>query len=467
MTQPSPARALALAVLERIERTGIFADLALEEAFRASSVDARDRALAVELVYSVLRHRGTLDWRIGLLSTHPLTRLPSAVCNVLRLGSYQLLYLDRIPPSAAVNDAVTLAKSAATSHPSRRDWSGLVNAILRRMTREPAPAWPDPSVDPVAALAIRYSCPSWLAARWMARYGYDQAARLCAAAIERPPLTLRTNTLRTTRESLAHALRAEGLDVVSTAVSPVGLTLAKCGPVPDLPGFANGWFYVEDEAAQLVSLLLAPQPGERVLDACAAPGGKATHLAALMHDRGLVVAADAAPDRLVLLRDNCRRLGLSIVAPLVWDWLAHDPRKPWPDEVARLLADPFDRILVDAPCSALGVLRRHPEAKWQKQEERFRALQQRQETLLDRIWRLLRPGGTLVYSTCSTEPEENDDVIESFCQRTPGAIRESAALHLPASAAGLVTAEGAFSSTPNPYAMDGFFAVRLRKAPRA
>ncbi|HET8580775.1 MAG TPA: 16S rRNA (cytosine(967)-C(5))-methyltransferase RsmB, partial [Nitrospiraceae bacterium] len=355
---------MALEVLLTLERAGLFADDALDHSLSRAGLDMRDRALVFELVYGVLRHRATLDWRLDQVADRTISRLPSLVKTALRLGAYQLLYLEKIPPSASVNESVKLVRFGK-QRPSK-DWTGFVNAVLRSLIREPTPPWPNPAEDPVAALSVRYSCPKWLTQRWLDRFGSAPAESLCRATITIPPLTIRTNTLRLTREALKANLVRAGYQVKATVISSVGLILDKCGPVTELPQFRAGEFYVEDEAAQLVSCVVAPQPGERVLDACAAPGGKATHMAALMQNRGEIVAIDRSEKRLHLLEENWRRIGARIITMVAADVTKDLSGKE--KVVAGLLERPFDRILLDAPCSGLGVLRRHPEGKWQKGE---------------------------------------------------------------------------------------------------
>ncbi len=454
------ARSVAHAVLVELERIGGMADDLLDHRLSRSGLDDRDRALALELTYGVLRHQATLDWRLDQVADQVVRRLPSFVRNALRLGAYQLVYLDRIPPSAAVNESVELVKVGRST--SRERWARFVNAVLRAVIREPAPPWPDPAEDPVAALSIRYACPSWLTERWLARLGPDHAEALCRATLSIPPLTLRTNTLRVDRESLLADLARVGFTARPTLVSPIGLVVDKCGRVTDLPQFAKGLCYVEDEAGQLVPPLLDPQPGERLLDACAAPGGKATHLASLMENQGEIVAMDRSPDRLHLLRENCRRLGVTNITVVQGDLTSGRDRT-----TSRLLrGGSFDGILVDAPCSGLGVLKRHPEAKWHKTAGALPKHRAKQLHLLEQTSALLRPGGRIVYSTCSTEPEENEHVIEEFCKNHKEFRRESIEPWLPQAGRSLLTDRGDLSTIPFMHSMDGFFACRLRKAPR-
>lgn len=465
---PSSPRAAALAVLLACQSQDKTLDDEMERRATDFRLDSRDRSLAMELAYGVLRRLEFIDWRLAPVLQKPLLRLPSVVQMLLRLGAYQLLCMDRIPASAAVNESVQLAKSYKTK--LGRDWSGLVNAVLRNLMRESEPALPNVETDPELALSIRYALPLWLCRRWVQQLGVAQAESVCQSASEIPSLTLRVNRLRVTRDAFLDRLIQLGFTARPTAISPVGVILEKSGPVTALSGFQDGEFYVEDEAAQLIPPLLDPQPGEQVLDACAAPGGKATHLAELMKNHGHIFALDRQQARLDRLRDNCRRLGVSIVAPTMGD--ARMPldtlrilgqgggHASWPTVMPE---GSVDRILLDAPCSGLGVLRRHPEAKWNKHQAMFARHHQLQEEILGAVAAVLRPGGVLVYSTCSTEQEETEDVIQQFCRAHPGWMRESVVPWLPSTALPFVTAQGALSTMGNRLGMDGFYAARLRK----
>ena len=442
-----------------IDTAGMLGDDLFDQVSTREALDLRDRAFMVELVRGVLRYRATLDWRLGLLSDRRITKLPTLVQTILRLGAYQLLYLDRVPDSAAVNESVQMTKQQ--SRRLGRDWSGFVNAVLRALLRSPEPVWPDAGSHPVETLAVRYSCPAWLVERWCHRLGVERAEALCGASVEAPPLTLRVNTLRTSRAALLGDLAAAQVEAGPTSISEVGIQLARSCSVIDLPGYAEGRFYVEDEAGQLIPLLLDVQPGQRVLDACSAPGGKATHLAALMENRGEIVAVDRASARLDLVMANCRRLGVKILTPLAGDLRAlvgagivSHP----------MLSRPFDRILLDAPCSGLGVLRRHPEGKWYKTPESIAQHRQMQVELLAVTSRLLRPGGVLVYSTCSIEPEETESIIDEFCQAHHQFQRESIAPWLPPAGLPFVTPRGDLSTMANSNRMDLFFAARVRRS---
>jgi 16S rRNA (cytosine967-C5)-methyltransferase len=459
-TQTAPsARAIALSLLVESVKCEEGIDILLDRALAPCSFDSRERALTVELTYGVLRRLGTIDWLLEPVLDKPLPRLPVAVQMLLRLGAYQLLFLDRIPQSAAVNESVNLAKIFAGT--VGRDWSGFVNAVLRGLLRHPPQPWPRVDQDPTLALSVRYSVPGWLSRRWVERLGLATAVAACEGVSVAPPMTLRVNQLVTTRDLLLEQFARAGIAAKPTSVSPFGIVLEEGAPVPSLPGFQEGAFYVEDEAAQLIPPLLDPQPGHIVLDACAAPGGKSTHLADLMQNKGIIYAVDRKGARLDLLRSNCQRLGVQTVVPVLGD-IRH--RHEWIPATKTKVGEPFvDRILVDAPCSGLGVLRRHPEAKWRKDEQVLPRHQSLQSQILKAVAPCLRPGGVLVYSTCSTEPEENEDVIEGFC-RAHGEFRcESVASWLPQAAKGFITEQGALSTVGNRYSMDGFYAARLRK----
>jgi 16S rRNA (cytosine967-C5)-methyltransferase len=460
----SNPRKLACTVLQTIFRTQAFADDVFDATIKDAVLSEQDRALAFELVYGVLRHVVTLDWRLSQISRKPIARLPLNVATTLRVAAYQLLYLDRIPESAAVNEAVKLIRKQPG-----HDWGGLVNAILRNLIRQPAPSLPDSTITPIEALSLNYACPAWMVKRWIKAFGNDLAEVMCRKTLEIPPMTLRTNTLRYTRKKLLDRLGAEGIPARETSVSPEGVTLEKCGNPGQLSVVQDGSCYIEDEAAQLIPLLLDPQPGERILDACAAPGGKTTHLGQLMGNLGTIIALDRQRARLLQLIANCERLGLRLVQPHECDLVTEGPKSQ--AETAdtlfsdsRSLGQPFDRILVDAPCSGLGVLRRHPEGKMLKQFSTIKQSSIIQKQILDRVCQLLRPGGILVYSACSVEPEETTEVVSAFCQQHPDFQPESVTPWVPTAGLSLVTDHGHLCTAFQSFTMDGFFACRLKKS---
>lgn len=440
----SPARALALGILCRVEEDRAFADLALAAALERGRLPPRDRALVTELVYGTLRWQRRLDWVLAPHSRRRLDRLDPWVRNLLRLSAYQLHFLDKVPAWAAVSEAVALARERDRGHAA-----SFVNAVLRALAAGGAalPSLPD---DPVEAEAIHLAFPSWLARRWARRLGLPEASRLMAALNERPAVTVRANLLRCSREALAERLaREEGATTAVSGLTPEGLRIESPHPASRFRSFREGWFTLQDEASILIGRLLGPRPGETVADVCAAPGTKATHLAALMENRGRIVAIDPHPGRLRLVGQAAARLGADIVE-------AHAGTV---EALAPSFAGRFDRVLVDAPCSNLGVLRRSPDVKWRRTETELPRLAERQRSILAAAARMCRPGGTLVYATCSLEPEENQEVVLPFLRAHPGwRLDPPEAFPIP------LEPPGVLSCLPHRHGTDGFTAFRLRQA---
>jgi 16S rRNA (cytosine967-C5)-methyltransferase len=437
--QPDRTRERALAVLHDAER-GVFADRLLDQARR--DLDARDRAFLLELAYGVLRNRARIDWVLDRYSAQPVAGTDGWTRNILRLGAYQLLFLDKVPPSAAVNTSTELAKR----HGKKAGYvNGLLRTIERSRERLPLP----PGDDAVARLSILYSHPPWLVRRWIKRLG-EQRTEDALRRNNRPaPLMLRTNTLKGSRDELLSLLEAQGATVKATECSPLGIEVLSSPGLTSLPAYQEGWFTVQDEAAQLVGLLVAPQPGEAVLDACAAPGGKATHLAEQMRDQGSIIALESDPARIVRIKENSERLGISIVHPVVGDATAYREGA-------------YDRVLIDAPCSGLGVLRRHPDGRWTKSEQTIQEKKVLQQRILENGASLVKQGGCIVYATCTTEKEENADVISHFLSNNTGKfIIDPPLSYIPSSCSPLIEPNGFFNTFPNDTDMDGFFAVRM------
>jgi 16S rRNA (cytosine967-C5)-methyltransferase len=441
----SQARYEALHILMRVERDRAFADIALEHALERARLDPRDAALCAEIVFGTLRWRRHLDWRLTPHLNRPLAKLDPWVRALLRLTAYQLIFLDRVPRWAAVDEAVSVAR-LKSKVPGPAEF---VNAVLRSFTRAPGP--PRLPANPVEAAGVRWSFPDWIAARWIARYGMEEAERLMAALDERPPVTIRANTLRITREDLAARLRDEELaETDPTALAPEGLTVRR-GAVSRWAAFAAGWCAIQDEASMLIARLLDPRPGEQVADTCAAPGTKATHLAQLMGNRGRIVAMDPNAARLRLLTQAAARLGVDIVETHAGGVAAVGGR--WKGRC--------DRVLVDAPCSNLGVLRRNPDVKWNRDESDLVRLAEKQRGILAAAAALARPGGRLVYATCSLEPEENDLIVRGFLDGHPD-WKVDPPVDFPVAPG----PDGFVRCLPHVHGTDGFTAVRLARAGR-
>ena len=391
------AREIAFRVLLAVEG-GAFANLALDEYLEKHELIAADRAFVTELVYGTVKYKLKLDWVIGQL-VKKADRLETKARILLRLGLYQLLFLERVPPSAATNETVKLAKKF-----SHAGVAGLINGVLRAYLRAPQQVrWPDPEEDPATYLATMYSHPRWITARWLERYGWENTVSLCEFNNRPAELWIRANTLRCSAEELAARLEEEGCVADKSSRLPEGLLLKSAPAISRLSSFREGLFTVQDESSMLAAHALKPSPGQQVLDVCAGPGGKTTHLAELMKDRGLITACDVHEHRLRLIEENAARLGITIIRTIL-----QDAARLGPEHHER-----YDLILVDAPCSGLGVLRRRPDARWRKEEKDVKALAALQKDILENALRALKPGGRLIYSTCTTEPEENDGVVEA------------------------------------------------------
>jgi 16S rRNA (cytosine967-C5)-methyltransferase len=365
-------------------------------AARGALTDSRDHALLTELVTGVVRMRLALDYQLALRTTRPIEALDPEVRTALRLGAFQLIYLERVPPSAVVHDAVALTKKAAKSSAS-----GLVNAVLRAVSRDRMKlTWPDAPI--AAALSIRHSHPEWLVVRWIERYGLADAARWLAFNNEPPHLCLAVNRLKGTREQLAERLLSENVRTEPTTSAAHGLHVVS-GVALSTPSFREGWFVVQDEASQLIAELGPLRTGDRVLDLCASPGGKTMALAARAGATGDLVASDVRPRRVRLLQQTLTRLG--VPAAIVRVGTTGD--LPFADGA-------FGFVLVDAPCSGLGTVRRDPDIRWARTGDDLARLAAAQVALLERASRVVGAGGTLVYATCSSEPEENEAVVDAF-----------------------------------------------------
>ncbi|MGO9621410.1 MAG: 16S rRNA (cytosine(967)-C(5))-methyltransferase RsmB [Desulfobaccales bacterium] len=443
------ARALALDILAAAARQQRSVEELLAATLkRQPQLPRPERALLLELVQGVKRWEMKLDYFISQLSAMPLSKLHPLVLLILRLAAYQILMLDRVPARAAVHQAGLEAK-ARRLPPA---YGGFINAVLRRLAAGDLPPLPERQTDLGAALSVEHSHPPWLVRRWLERGGLEQTEVRLAANNRLPPLTIRVNTLKTDPETLRARLSREGVEAQPCRFSPVGLRLSGVRVPPlELPSYQEGLWLFQDEAAQLVSMLLPPGRG-RLLELGAGRGGKTTHLAELSGNAGLILALELHQGRLRELRGSLSRWGASAVQPIRAD----------ATRVLPLRDGAMDAAILDAPCSALGILRRHPEIKTRLQEADLATFPPRQRAMLEAAAPALRPGGHLLYITCTAEPAENQELIESFL----GAHREfrlgTDPQLLPAPARHLVQPPGWFCSS-GADDLDGFFAALLTK----
>jgi 16S rRNA (cytosine967-C5)-methyltransferase len=409
--------------------------------------DERDVALAAEIATGVQRWRAALDHVLVAFARRPLDRLDPEIVEILRLSAYQLLHLTRVPAAAVVDDAVDLAKRAG-----KKSAGGFVNAVLRAISRGrnalPLPTKPQDAADRTAALdylSIALSHPRWLAERWFDRFGLDATEAWMQFDNRPAPLTLRPNRLRMTTDELVSRLDREDVRVRPGRVAPDALIVEEGHPLRG-DGLQRGWFVVQDEASQLVAQLADARPGMRVLDTCASPGGKTTAMAAMMCGEGRIVASDVRERRVQLLRRTVSASGATNVAIVRADLL-----RPLP------FRQPFDLVVVDAPCSGLGILRRDPDIRWRRSEDDLPALAAAELTMLQHAADAVAPGGRLVYSTCSSEPEENEGVVSAFLASASGFMALDARTAAPSVPAAVIDDRGCLRTQPHRHELEAFF----------
>lgn len=446
------SRIAALEVLNHLDNSHKTLDILLDEVLKTKKFAyKKDLSLLQAIVFGVLRQQKRLDWIIEYYSNTPLKKINPVVLNILRIGLFQIIFLDRIPVSAAVNTSVDLTKMFAPTYTVK-----FVNAVLRKAGESyHEVAFPDADTDLAENLSVKMSFPTWMVQRWLQRFGPGQTESLCNAINTIAPITVRTNVLRTTQEKLFKSLQSEVGDIWLTPVSPNGICFTNPrSAVPELIAFRMGWFQVQDEAAQLVTTLLEPRPGQKVLDACAGLGGKTGHMAQMMKNTGTIVAMDVEKSKLNKLSKDMDRQFISIVKPCVHD--LNQPLRGKPYAV-------YDRVFLDAPCSGMGVLRRNPDAKWRITREKLELYAKKQTLFLDNLAPAVKPGGILVYAVCTFEPEETDSVVDSFLESHPEFTLDPLPRNLVDLNASLFSPQGYFRSFPHQHDMDGFFAARFIK----
>jgi 16S rRNA (cytosine967-C5)-methyltransferase len=442
-------RQIALNVLRRVGG-GAYTDVALHEALSGCKLADRDRQLVVELTCGIVRRQRTLDAIVDRLARKQAAAQPPDLRTLLRLGLYQMVYLDRVPTSAAVNTTVELAKVNGLGK-----LSGVINGILRAYSRHEGSLQDflelDRDGDNIKRIGTFYSFPDWLISHWLEVLGEAQTEKLCEFFNLSPQLHLRVNSLKIDRPTVLDAFDRAGIAAAEIAATPMGiLVVERVGTIDQLPGYREGWWTVQDASAQLVTQLLAPQPGETIVDACAAPGGKTTHIAELMGDRGRILACDRTASRLSKLHDSVARLGLQSIEVKTGD------SRSWREFDASC-----DRVLLDVPCSGLGTLHRRADARWQKQPATIAELATLQAELLQNAAAWVKPGGTIVYATCTIHPEENEGIIAPFLAANPD-------WHIDPPQDPYLTEfaddRGTIHIWPHRHHMDGFFCVRLKNS---
>ena len=454
----STARDIALDVLLRVAKEGAYSNLQLNRALQDASLSKADVGLATEIVYGTIQRQRTLDYWLDRFVAKGLDKLQPWVHLLLRLSLYQIAYLDRIPPHAVVNEAVGIAKRRGHA-----GISGMVNGVLRAVIRRQEELTVPAEGSSSERLSLAHSYPEWLAARWIDTYGPETAAAMMEAGNEPPKSSIRVNRLKNGRTAMLERLKAEAYVAEPSPLSQAGIVVGRGGHLADSEGFRSGEWTVQDESSMLVAEVADPDPGMQVLDCCAAPGGKSTHLAELMGDQGIVWSNDIHPHKEKLIADQAARLSLSCIRTTVMD--AAELHRLHPPES-------MDIVLLDAPCSGFGVVRRKPEIKWTKSPSDVDEIAAVQYRLLASAQGLVKPGGLLVYSTCTIERRENEEQIQRFLERHPDFVLDP---EWPAHTlealrqAGVIGADGfagALQLLPQHFGSDGFFIARMRKRHR-
>ena len=444
-------RAICLDILNRVEEADRHPDTLLTDSFKQyRNLTSLDRAFLTELTYGVLRWRGRLDWLIRHFSKVPFEKIELGILNILRLGLYQILFLSKTPFSAAVNESVKLAKGIRG-----KGGAGFVNGILRSILREKEQIpYPNFSENSVLHISVVESHPLWLVRRWAEEVGLEETMKICTFNNQISTLTLRANSLKINGKDLIEKLRERGLKPFPCSFSEEGILLEDPPPTSELPFLKEGLYIIQDEASQLVTSILDPKPGEHILDACAAPGGKTSHIAQRMENGGAIYALDLIKGKLDQIEEMCQRLGIKIVKTM-----KGDARSPLPTPKGMK----FDRVLADVPCSGFGTLRRNPDLKWRRKEEDIGRLAELQSSILRNLAPYVKEGGILVYSTCTVFLEENEDVVERFLDGHPEFRLDQIREVLPEKGRSFIK-KGYFKTFPPKDTMDGFFVARMIKA---
>ncbi len=437
----SGVRGLAVKILNRVERTDSYLERLLDNEMRNSDLSGPDKALLYEIVHGVVRWMGRLDWVLNGFYKGQFSKAIPNLKNGLRVALYQIMFLDRVPDFAVVNEAVEFVKKLQGQKPA-----DLTNAILRNIIRSKnGIRYPDPEEDLPGYLTAYYSHPSWMVKRYLARFGREATEKLLTANNEKPFLTLKINALKTNPDEFKQLLNKVNLRFKPGRYLPEFFKLQNLTNITAWEYYANGYFNIQDESAGLACRLLDVRPGMRVLDMCAAPGGKTAYIAGLMHDEGEIIAIDRFEARLRIMERNTKRLGIKSIKLVEQDALEFNDSG-------------FDRVLADVPCSGTGTMCKKPDIKWKKDLLDIRRMTGLQYQLLEKAASLVKPGGVVVYSTCSIEPEENGDIVDKFLSEHPEFSLENASGSFPME---IIDANGCIQTFPHSHQLDGAFAARL------
>jgi len=447
MKKTDSARDAAVKTIYRVLREGGYSNIAVKQELDEGSLGRLDKALVTEIVNGTLRNLTRIDWIKSQFVKK--NNIDPWIEDILRCGIYQIVFLDRVPDSAVCNESAELARSHGHEGTVK-----FVNGVLRNVSRNKDKlVYPDRDKEYVKYLSVFYSHPQWMVRKWIRDYGNVFTEELLKANNEVPPFTIRCNRLKNDRQELMHILAGEGIECSEGRLNPEAISIRGTSAIEGKPSFQKGYYQVQDESSMLVAHVVDPRPGEKVLDICSAPGGKTTHMAELMDNKGVVVARDIHPHKLKLVEENCRRLGITNVRTELYNARELDK-----DSVGQ-----FDRVLLDAPCSGLGVIRRKPDLRWKKEPDNFEELSALQKEMLGLASRYVKPGGFLIYSTCTINKTENINVVKDFLANNPDFQLVSLKGLIPDGLIEKKAEDGLLELFPNTQGTDGFFIAKIEK----
>lgn len=446
-------RETAVKILYDIDKKGAYSNISLSKHLESRSLKDIDRAFITEMVYGILKWKLTIDFIISNFSKIKIKKISPWILNILRIGVYQLIFIDKVPVSAACNESVKLAKRYGHAASSK-----YVNGVLRNISRNKETIkYPDKKEDLSKFLSIKYSHPIWMVNDWLNRYGEEFTEELLKNNNEVPPFTIRTNTLKISKADLKKILEEEGFEVDDGQYAKDALIIKNPKSLQRIDAFKKGYFQVQDESSMFVASILDPEPGDFVLDVCSAPGGKATHLAQLMNNKGAIVARDIYTHKIGLIDESVKRLGIDIIKTEVFDAITFDKKHE----------GQVDKVLVDAPCTGLGIIRRKPDIKWRRKKEDKDKIIKLQKKILSTSSKYVKEDGIIVYSTCTIEPEENEHIIEKFLENNKDFCLEDIWQHLPKQLESLPKGynqkKGYIQLYTNKHGVDGFFIAKMRR----
>lgn len=447
MKKIDQARDAAVRIVYRVLREGAYSNIAVKQELDAGRLGRLDKALITEIVNGTLRNLTRIDWVKSQFVKK--NKIEPWIEDIIRCGIYQLLFLDRVPDSAVCNESAELAR--AHGHEGAVKF---VNGVLRNISRSKEKLeYPDKDKDTIRYLSVFYSHPEWMVKKWMKDYGRQFTEELLCANNEIPPFTIRCNRLKISKQELMTILAEENIECEGGSYNPEAIYIRGTSSIEDKDSFQKGYYQVQDESSMLVAHIIDPKPGEVILDMCSAPGGKTTHIAELMGNQGEIVARDVHKHKLKLVLDSCSRLGVSIVRTELYNATLLDEGS----------LEKFDKVLLDAPCSGLGVIRRKPDLRWKKEPDNFRELAKLQREMLELASKYVKPGGVLVYSTCTINKTENIEVVKDFLSKNQQFHLESLIDQIPEGLVCESAQEGYLELFPNTHRTDGFFIAKIRK----